>query len=255
MTSFLIGGFAVLIYMTIAWLISLPLKNSSIVDSFWGLGFVLCAAIYAVSADGYEGRKMLILILVIIWGLRLSGYIAWRNGISHEDFRYRQWREEHGAAWWWYSYLKVFLLQGVILWIVSVPILGAMLNDSPNHLSLIDALGVILWGIGFFFEAVGDFQLAHFKNDPANKGKVMNRGLWHYTRHPNYFGDALVWWGFYLIALAGGGWWTIFSPILMTYLLMKVSGVAMLERSLKKAKPEYQSYIESTSAFFPWFPQ
>jgi len=139
------------------------------------------------------------------------------------------------------------------MWLISAPLLAAQIGTTAS-LTILDGLGVVIWAIGFFFEAAGDWQLARFKADPANKGKVMNRGVWRYTRHPNYFGDAAQWWGFFLIALAAGGWMTVLSPILMTFMLVRVSGKALLEKSMEK-RPGYRNYIESTSGFIPWFPR
>ena len=248
-------GFAVILaVMTILWVISLLIKDSSIVDIFWGSGFVVLAWFAYFAADGYQPRQLLLASIVTLWGLRLTGYIGWRNIGKGEDFRYQKWREEAGQSWWWKSYFRVYVLQGVVMWIVASPLLAANFYDN-NHLNLLDFVGVFLWGTGLFFEAVGDFQLARFKANPANKGKVMDKGLWRYTRHPNYFGDAVVWWGFGLIALAAGGFWTIYSPIIMTFLLMKVSGAALLEKTLAVSKPKYADYIERTNAFFPGFPK
>ena len=241
--------------MTLLWLVSLLLKNSSIVDIFWGTGFVITAWVsFALTPDGFPLRKLLISILTTVWGLRLSLYILWRNAGKGEDFRYRKWRDEAGPSWWWRSFFKVFLLQGILLWIISAPLLAAQFLPAPDRLTLLDFLGIAVWLIGFFFEAAGDFQLARFKSDPANKGKVMDRGVWRFTRHPNYFGDAAQWWGYYLIAASAGGWWAIFSPVLMTLLLMRVSGVALLEKTLE-TRPGYKEYVERTSAFLPWFPK
>jgi steroid 5-alpha reductase family enzyme len=251
-----LSALIVLAYMAAIWLLSLLTKNASIVDIFWGLGFVLLAAVYLVTTDGFVGRKALITTLVAIWGLRLSLYILWRNWGKGEDYRYRKWREQAGGKFWWTSLFQVFLLQGLLLWLISTPILAAQFSDDPDHFSAFDLLGALVWSVGFFFEAVGDWQLARFKSDPANKGKVMRSGLWAYTRHPNYFGDATQWWGYYLIAAGTvGGYWTFFSPILMTVLLLRVSGVALLERTQVETKPQYRDYIESTSAFLPWFPR
>jgi len=245
-----------LVYMTAIWLVSLAQRNASIVDAFWGLGFVLLAAVYFVAADGFVGRKILITSLVAVWGLRLSLYILWRNWGKGEDYRYRAFREKAGERFWWVSFFQVFLLQGVLLWLISAPILAAQFYDSPDELTVVDGLGALVWAVGLFFEAVGDWQLASFKADPANKGRVMQSGLWRYTRHPNYFGDATVWWGYFVIA-AGTieGLWTVISPILMTVLLMRVSGVALLEKAQVRSKPQYRAYIDSTSAFLPWFPR
>jgi steroid 5-alpha reductase family enzyme len=251
-----IVALVILGYMAILWIVSLILQNSSIVDIFWGAGFVMANWVYfALTPEGFATRKWLIGVLVTIWGLRLSLYILWRNWGKGEDFRYRKWREEAGGNWWWRSFFKVFLLQGVLMWIISAPLLAAQIGATPARLAILDFVAVAMWATGFFFEAVGDLQMARFKGNPANKGKVMNTGLWRYTRHPNYFGEATMWWAYYLVALAAGGWFTIFSPILMTTLLLRVSGVALLEKSLKETKPKYKEYVETTSAFIPWFPR
>ncbi len=240
--------------MTLLWLVSLLLKNSSIVDIFWGTGFVVSTWVYfTLTPDGFLLRKLLIAILVSVWGLRLSLYILWRNWGKGEDFRYRKWREEAGAKWWWQSYLRVFLLQGTLMWVISIPLLAAQFGTAPNHLTVLDYIGAAVWLIGFFFEAVGDLQLARFKANPANQGRIMDLGVWGLTRHPNYFGDSAQWWGYYLIA-ASGGWWTIYSPIIMTLFLLRVSGVTLLEKTLE-TRPGYKEYIERTSAFIPWFPR
>jgi len=258
MNLFEIFGLALLIIlalMTILWLVSLVQKNSSIVDIFWGTGFVITAWLYfALTPDGFLLRKLLIALLVTVWGLRLSIYILWRNLGKGEDFRYQVWRKAAGAAWWWRSFLKVFLLQGILMWIISAPLLAAQFHSAPDRLTVLDFLGAAFWLIGFFFEAVGDLQLSRFKADLANRGKVMDRGIWRYSRHPNYFGDAAQWWGFYLIAAACGGWWMVFSPVLMTFFLLRVSGVTLLEKSLA-SQPGYEVYIKTTSAFIPWFPR
>jgi steroid 5-alpha reductase family enzyme len=246
----------VAVYMTLAWLVSLVRRDASVVDVFWGLGFVLLAAVYAVAADGFVGRQILVTTLVAVWGARLSLYILWRNWGQGEDYRYRRWREEAGENFWWRSLFQVFFLQGLLLWVIAMPLLAAQFADEPDRLTWIDLVGALIWGVGFFFEAVGDWQLARFKADATNRGKVMRGGLWAYTRHPNYFGDATAWWGYYVIAAgAGSGYWTFFSPILMTVLLLRVSGVALLERTQVRTKPGYRDYVESTSAFIPWFPR
>jgi steroid 5-alpha reductase family enzyme len=237
------------------WLFSLLIKDASIVDIFWGAGFVITAGIYFyLTPHGFITRKLLIASLTAIWGLRLSIHIMLRNWGNSEDFRYRKWRNESGRNWWWYSFFKVFALQGLLMWIISIPLLAAQFSPTPARLIWLDYLGIIVWGFGFVFEAGGDWQLGRFRANPDNKGQLLNTGLWRYTRHPNYFGDAAQWWGFYMIAAAAGGYWTIFSPTLMTLLLRNVSGVAMLEKTLAQTKPGYQEYIESTNAFLPWFP-
>lgn len=241
--------------MTALWLVSLWLRNSSIVDIFWGSGFVIVVwFFFALTPHGFLLRKWLICLLVSIWGLRLSFYILWRNWRKPEDFRYQKWRNEAGKRWWWQSFFQVFILQGILMWLIANPLLAAQFSAYPDHLTAFDIAGLVLWGIGFFFESVGDIQLATFKANPVNKGKVLDRGVWRYTRHPNYFGDAAQWWGFYLFVVLSGGWWTVFSPVLMTLLLLRVSGVALLEKTLE-TRPGYNKYIEKTSSFIPWFPR
>lgn len=249
--SFLVSGAAILCLMILLWLASLALKNASIVDIFWGAGFVMIAWLDASLSPFMSPAKWLMTALVTLWGLRLALHIGLRNWGKPEDFRYTKWREENGASWWWRSFFKVFLLQGVIMWIVSAPIISIRVTDGIPGLSALDLLAVLVWGIGFFFEVVGDWQLTRFKADPANRGKLLTTGVWAYTRHPNYFGDAAQWWGFYLLALGAGGWWSIFSPLLMTFLLVRVSGVSLLEETLIK-KPGYAEYMQKTGAFFPW---
>lgn len=248
-------GLWILGAMLVLWVLSLILKNSSIVDIFWGFGFVVSVWIAFFLTSGANAlRDWLMALLVTIWGLRLTLHVFLRNVGKGEDFRYARWRRESGKHWWWYSLFKVNLLQGLILWVVAVPLTAAQLPTYSSGLNILDYLGSSLWAFGFFFEAVGDIQLTKFRADPDNRGKVIQSGVWRLTRHPNYFGDAAQWWGFYLIAAAAGAWWTIFSPILMTFLLIRVSGVDMLEKTLKE-KPGYRDYVEQTSAFIPWFPK
>jgi|SRR5215471_10357102 len=238
--------------MLLLWLVSLAIKNASIVDIFWGAGFALIALVAFTIAVGYRPRKLLITTLAVVWGFRLAGYIGWRNHGKGEDFRYQAMRRRFGSRFALISLFIVFGLQGVLMWVISLPLQFAQISKVPAYLTWLDYLGAVCWFIGLLFEAVGDLQLARFKADPSNKGKVMDRGLWAYTRHPNYFGDALLWWGFFLIALTTPqSWWTVVSPIMMTTLLMKVSGVALLEKTLIKTRPEYRDYVQRTSAFFP----
>jgi steroid 5-alpha reductase family enzyme len=245
-----------MIIMTVLWFTSVIIKNVSIVDLFWGLGFVLTSAFYFSETDGYAPRKIILMILVLIWGLRLSIYLAWRNIGKGEDFRYKQFRQKYGEKrYWWISFFQTFLLQGILMWLISAPLLGAQYFKLSPSLNTADYIGIILWITGFFFETVGDFQLARFKADHSNKGKVMDKGLWRYTRHPNYFGDSAMWWGFGLLCLASGGYLPVLGSILMTALIIKVSGVSLLERSLKEQKPLYKEYMDKTSAFVPWFPK
>ena len=253
MNPFLLSAVIILAAMTALWLLSLAIRDASIVDSFWGTGFVLVAWLgFLTHPQARELAQLLLLGLVTLWGLRLSVYIFRRNHGKGEDFRYAAWRAQHGPRWWWRSFLQVFLLQGLLMWIISAPLTAAM--QSSTRLTWLVWLGAAVWALGFYYEAAGDAQLARFKQDPANKGKLMTTGVWRTTRHPNYFGDAAQWWGFYLIALALGAGWTIFAPALMTFLLVRVSGVSMLEKSMRQ-RPGYAEYARRTSAFIPWFPK
>ena len=243
--------------MTCIWLVSLARRDASIVDPFWGTGFIIIAWFTLISLlpDKAVARSWLLIVLTTIWGMRLSLYLIWRNWGHGEDRRYRAMREYHGARFWWISLLTVFLLQGVILWIVSLPIQVAMITATANPLGWLDLAGAVVWSVGLFFEAVGDFQLARFKANPQHAGRVLDRGLWRLTRHPNYFGDFCVWWGLYLISASGGAAWTIFSPLLMSYLLLMVSGVTLLEKSITDRRLDYAAYQARTSSFFPWPPR
>ncbi len=246
----------ILSLMTVLWIISVAIKNVSIVDLFWGFGFVLASVFYFIKTEGHEPRKIILMTLVAIWGLRLSIYLAWRNLGKGEDFRYREFRKKYGEKrYWWISFFQTFLLQGILMWIISAPLLGAQYYEQNNHLGFFDIAGIVFWLFGFIFEAGGDFQLAVFRADPANKGRVLDTGFWYYTRHPNYFGDACVWWGYGFICIAAGSYVPVLGSIIMTALIIKVSGVTLLEKSLKETKPEYREYTEKTSAFLPWFPK
>jgi len=250
------GLLLILFLMTILWIISIFLRNVSIVDLFWGMGFVIVNSWYFFANEAITSRQILLIVLVVIWGLRLSIYLAWRNIGKGEDFRYREFRKKYGEKnYWWISFFQTFLLQGVLMWLISSTLWGANQNPDLNDLNIIDYLGLSVWITGFIFEAGGDYQLARFKMNPANKGKVLNTGFWRYTRHPNYFGDAAVWWGYGILCIAAGEYWCLFGSVLMTLLIIKVSGVALLEKTLKVQKPQYLYYIQKTNSFFPWFPK
>jgi steroid 5-alpha reductase family enzyme len=252
---FFLGFLLIMVMMTILWIVSISVKNASIVDLFWGLGFVLTTGFYFLKTEGSETRKILLLILVSLWGLRLSLYLAWRNIGKGEDFRYKQFRKNYGPKYWWVSFFQTFLLQGILMALISVPLLGAQYYGRNIPLRLPDFAGIVFWIIGFFFETAGDLQLARFKSNPSNKGKVMDKGLWRFTRHPNYFGDTAVWWGYGLICIGAGSYLPVLGSVLMTFLIIRISGIGLLEKTLKEKKPQYKSYIEKTSAFFPWFPK
>jgi steroid 5-alpha reductase family enzyme len=249
------AGFVALLMIAV-WLTSLWKRDASIVDVVWGPGFAGIALVAFAVSDGSDARRILVTALVLAWGLRLGGYLLWRNWGTPEDFRYQAMRRHWGARFGWVSLVTVFALQGVLMWIVSLPIQIAQVAAEPAQLGALDALGAGLCFVGLFFETVGDAQLARFKADPANAGKVMDRGLWRYTRHPNYFGDCVVWWGLFAIALSvPGGIWGIVGPIVMTILLRRVSGVTLLERSLVKRRPGYAEYVARTNAFVPGPPR
>jgi steroid 5-alpha reductase family enzyme len=253
---FIQASLLILILVTLLWIWSIIITNVSIVDIFWGFGFMVVNALYVFKSDDLSERSLLILALVSIWGLRLSIYLAWRNIGKGEDYRYQEFRKTYGAKrYWWFSYFQVFLLQGALILIVSLPLLGIHTNYSSGDLNFLDYIGIIVWLIGFAFEAGGDYQLARFKGNKANKGKVLNTGFWKYTRHPNYFGDSAVWWSYAIFSIAAGSYWYIIGSIIMTLLIIKVSGVAMLEKTLVNSKSKYKDYIEKTNSFFPWFPK
>jgi steroid 5-alpha reductase family enzyme len=233
----------------LAWLLSVIKGDVSIVDSLWSLIFLALCLTYYLAFDFGTQRGVIVLLLVAVWAVRLSAYITWRNWGKPEDARYRAMREKHGTGFVLRSLFSVFLLQGVLAWIISLPLLAATTGSIP--LNALDMLAILLVLFGIVFEAVADAQLAAFKAVPENRGKVMDTGLWRYTRHPNYFGEACVWWGFFLFALAAGGWWSVLSPLLMTFLLLRVSGVSLLEKDMVERRPAYRDYIERTNAFIP----
>jgi steroid 5-alpha reductase family enzyme len=252
----LIGLASILTTLTVVWVFSVRRRDASVADVSWGLGFVLLAWLYVALSPTLTPRSWLVTGLVTLWGVRLSRHIFRRNHGQGEDPRYRAMRASHGQAFWWRSLFTVFWLQGGILWFVALPLLTAVRAPQPATLTALDVFGGLVFLAGFGFEVVGDHQLQHFKADPSNRGRVLDRGLWRYTRHPNYFGDAALWWGLYAIASATkDGWLTLLSPALMTLLLTRVSGVTLLEQSLTESKPGYRDYIARTPAFFPWFPR
>lgn len=246
----------VLMLVTALWAVSVAAHDTSIVDIFWGSGFVVVAWTALLLVDGSGDRRLLLAVLVTVWGVRLTVHLARRNLGKGEDPRYAAMRRRHGDRWPVLSLVVVFWLQGALMWVVSLPVQVAMTDSTSGGLGALDWAGVTLWATGLAFEAVGDLQLVRFKADPANRGKVMDRGLWRYTRHPNYFGDLCVWWGIWLVALAAGSaWWTAVGPAVMSVLLIRVSGAALLERSLLRRRPGYADYVARTSAFFPWPPR
>jgi steroid 5-alpha reductase family enzyme len=247
---FLITTVSVLLYMSV-WFIAAQIRGrNDIADVAWGLGFILAAAVSLIAGGVYSTRGLLVSGLVLIWGLRLALHIHNRNRGRGEDPRYRTWREEWGTWFVLRSFLQVFMLQGILLLLVAVPIVFAN-TAAARPLGWLDLLGLLIWLYGFGFEAVGDWQLLKFIRDPANKGTLMTGGLWRYTRHPNYFGEVTLWWGIWLMTLTlPGGWLTIIGPLTITILILKVSGIPMLEKPYED-RADFQEYKRHTSAFFP----
>jgi steroid 5-alpha reductase family enzyme len=253
MNAFLLGLAVILALGVAGWLASLAKRDVSIVDSLWSIFFLAAAVTYWLASPLSAPRDLLIVTLVTLWAVRLSGYLTWRNWGEPEDHRYQKIRANNAPNFAFKSLFIIFGLQGVLAWIVSLPLLAALASDRP--LGWLDYAGIVLWAFGFLFETIADWQLARFKRKRINRGRVLDTGLWRYTRHPNYFGEFCVWWGFYLIALSAGAWWAIVAPLLMTFLLLKVSGVAMLEKDIGRRRPAYRDYVERTNAFFPWLPR
>ena len=235
-----------------AWAVCTMRRNVGLVDIFWSLFFLLAAGLYAVAATPAGPRTTLVLVLVGAWSVRLAAYLAARNWNAPEDHRYQQIRARHQPNFEWKSLYLVFGVQGLLAWIISAPLAAAVAAPAP--LGALDWAGALLAAFGIAFESVADAQLARFKRDPASVGRVLDRGLWRWSRHPNYFGECCVWWGLYLIALAGGAGWTVFAPLLMTLLLLRVSGVTLLEKDIGERRPAYRDYVARTSAFVPWPP-
>ena len=247
------AALAVLAYMIIFFIAALIKKDNSIVDIGWGGGFILVAVLTFFLQDGWVPRHVLVSGLVIVWGARLAVHIGKRNWGRGEDKRYAEWRREWGQWFIPRSFFQIFMLQGILLVIIAYPVILVNHSSRPG-LTWLDAAGALLWVIGFLFEAVGDYQLARFKANPEKKGKIMQSGLWAYTRHPNYFGESVMWWGIWIIALnVDYGWTAVVSPVVITLLLLKVSGVSLLEKHYSD-NPKYRDYARRTNAFIPWFP-
>ncbi len=244
----------VFLYFFVFFLVATVIKNNSIVDMGWGAGFVVIALATLFIEGSFAERNLIVTVLVTIWGGRLTYHIVRRNWGKPEDFRYAKWRKEWGRWLVPRAFFQVFMLQGAMMLAIGYPIV--LINAYPvSGLTTFDVIGLLIWITGFFFESVGDKQLAEFLRNPANKGKVIQSGLWKYTRHPNYFGEATMWWGIFLLALSVPlGWTGIISPLTITVLLLFISGVPMLEKSMME-NPEYREYARVTSKFIPWFPK
>lgn len=254
MTIFSLSIILLLVYMTIIFLFALWLKDNSIVDVAYGLAFVLICWVGLFTLGSGHSRQWLVAALVSIWGVRLAVHIFLRKQDEGEDFRYRQWREEWGKTFVWRSFLQIFMLQGAVIFLVALPVL-LVINNPGGRIGFYDLVGVMVWLVGFGFEAIGDWQLLQFKSNPDNKGKIIQHGLWYYTRHPNYFGEAVLWWGVFLVAVnVPYGYLAVISPVLIDFLLLKVSGIPMLETKYE-GDAEFTAYKKRTNAFFPWFPK
>ena len=250
--AWLVAGAAIALVAVVAWGVSVIRRDVSVVDSLWSLFFLLAVMVYVGTTEATGPRTWLVAAMVTVWALRLSVYITVRNHGEPEDHRYQAIRRNNEPRFWLKSLFIVFLLQGFLAWVICLPALAAVSGQTtPGPL---DFIGVALWLVGMYFEVVGDWQLARFRRAKREAGAVLDTGLWRYTRHPNYFGEALLWWGIYLIALSAGAWWTVFAPLMMTFLLLRVSGVALLEKDIADRRPAYREYIRRTNAFFPGRP-
>jgi steroid 5-alpha reductase family enzyme len=253
MNIYLLLGFLVFAYMSFWFFFSLVWRRNDIADIAWGAGFILLAWFSYFSVTTFSLPALLVNLLVTIWGIRLSLHIYKRNRKKTEDYRYRKWREDWGEYFFVRSFLQVYLLQGFFMYLISQPVI--YLNLYPSRLGFIGLVGTLVWVIGFYFESVGDRQLSDFIKNPANKGKIMQSGLWRYTRHPNYFGEVVQWWGIYLLALsASGGIWTVIGPVTITVLILFVSGIPLLEKKYE-GRPDFEEYKKKTSVFFPLPPK
>ncbi|MDI6848605.1 MAG: DUF1295 domain-containing protein [Candidatus Saccharicenans sp.] len=255
---FWVSAVIIFLYMNMVFILSLIKKNAAIVDIAWGPGFGLVAVahLFRASLDfqTFGWRQILVAVLILIWGIRLAWHIYKRNKGKPEDYRYADWRQKWGKYFVWRSYFQIFLLQGCFMLVILTPVL-LVLNSQADRLNFLDFTGLVIWLAGFFFEAVADSQLRKFKKNPENRGRVITTGLWKYSRHPNYFGESVMWWGIFLIALnAPRGWLGMISPLTITFLLTRVSGVPLLEKKYR-GNPEFEEYKNRTSAFFPWPPR
>jgi steroid 5-alpha reductase family enzyme len=247
------GLAAVLVIAIAAWLVSIPVRNVSIVDSLWPLFFLVMTLVYVTFAPVLAARAVIVVFVVTVWATRLSVFITLRNRGAPEDRRYQRLRRDNAPDFWLKSLYLVFSLQAILAWIISLPLLAAILGTSP--LGWLDYAAVTLWLTGFGIEAIADQQLAAFNARPGNQDQVLDRGLWRYTRHPNYFGEFCIWWGFYLLALSAGAWWSLIGPLLVSILLVRVAGIGLLERDIGERRPAYHDYIRRTNTFFPGPPR
>lgn len=247
---------AVALLMSAGWIYSIIKNNVTIADSLWGLCFILITWLTWFQSDGWFYRKTVIAILVTLWGVRLFIHITKRNIGKGEDPRYTEWRKQYGDNFRIVSLFKVFLVQALFSWIIAFSMQAGQLSASPEFITIFDIAGIVIWITGFLIESSADRQLARFLAQPANKGKVMKQGLWRYSRHPNYFGESSMWWGIFVISLSvPWGWATVISPIVITWTLLRITGVTLMEETIFGSNPEYKEYVNKTSSFIPWFPK
>ena len=247
------AGLAVLAITAAVWILSLITRDASLIDLFWGPLFAVQGWIYWTFTPDPSAVATAVAVLVTLWAARLALHLARRNLGKGEDPRYAAMRAAGGPAWPLRSLVTVFWLQAALAWVIGVPLAVVAGAGGPFDLPTLAACGLAVAGL--LIETVADLQLARFKADPANAGRVLSTGLWRYSRHPNYFGDAVFWWGIFGVAAVHGGWWTVFAPLIMTGLLLKVSGVPLLEDRMIETRPEYRDYVRRTPAFIPWFPK
>lgn len=241
--------------MSVLWVASVYLRDASIVDPWWSVAFLI-VGLNTAMRTGLTAGKALLLALLAVWALRLWAHLHARSRGKAEDPRYAKFRADAGPRWWWLSFFQVFLLQGGLVLIVSAPLQVALSARAPDTVSTLDLCGLFIWLSGFLIESVADAQLQAFRSDPTRKGTILDSGLWRYSRHPNYFGEALLWWGYWLFALdQPAGLISIFGPALMTFLLVRVSGVTMLDAHMATTRPGYAAYMARTSGFFPLPPR
>lgn len=248
-------GLLIFSYFLIFFIVATIIKNNSIVDIGWGLGFVIVAWFLQLRSPDFNAPQLIITLLTTIWGIRLFSHILKRNRHKVEDFRYANWRKEWGKWLIPRAFLQVFMLQGFLMFVVSLSAILTFIAKDKTFIIPLAIIGIVIWCVGFFFESVGDYQLKVFIGNPDNRGKLMTSGLWKYTRHPNYFGEATMWWGMLLIAFAAGAsWLAIISPMTITFLLLFVSGVPLLEKSMND-REDFREYAKHTSKFIPWIPK
>lgn len=248
-SNLLLSALVIFLYMNLCFAVAVYIKRYDSVDTAWGIGFVLVAWVLLIK-NGISTGLLLITVLTTIWGLRLAGHLSLRLLEKKEDFRYQlwqhQWKSPYFRAW-----LEMFMLQGVFMWLISASVIAAA-SWPTYRIGVLGVVGCMIWTVGFVWEAVGDYQLRQFKKDSKNQGHMMTSGLWRYSRHPNYFGEVVQWWGIFLIALQGPmGVFALISPLTITVLILKVSGVPLLEKKYAR-HPEFEAYQAQTPLFFPW---